>query len=99
MEFLFHKLNFPLYLYKILSKISCTYQSRRKNSKRSLFPHNFIYILFRHHLEKTGDEYDHFLDQNGFEEPQLTNCFNSSDIDAQNPLLGDLIQLPHCHSA
>jgi len=50
-------------------------------------------------LEKTGDEYDHFLDQNGFEEPQLTNCFNSSDIDAQNPLLGDLIQLPHCHSA
>jgi len=79
--------------------MSCTYQSRRKNSERSLFPHNFIYILFRHHLEKIGDEYDHFLDQNGFEEPQLTKYFNSLDIEAQNPLFGNLIQSPHRHSS
>ena len=98
MEFLVHKLNFPLYVYKILTKMSCTYQSHRKNFERSLFPHNFIYILVRHHLEKTWDEYDHFLDQNGFEEPQLPKYFNSLDIEAQNPLLGNLAQSPHRHS-
>jgi len=50
-------------------------------------------------LEKIGDEYDHFLDQNGFEEPQLTKYFNSLDIEAQNPLFGNLIQSPHRHSS
>ncbi len=50
MEFLIHKHNFPIYLYKFQTKMSYKYQSLRKNSERSLFHHNLTYILVRHHL-------------------------------------------------
>jgi hypothetical protein len=59
-------LKMPYYLWKSLTKMERTYQTRIINIETSLFHHGLICILVENHLAKIGDDWATFVTRNGF---------------------------------
>jgi hypothetical protein len=60
----------PFYLLKSLQKMARVYQRRNLNAQSSLFHHDLIQILVISQLSKVGDNWQDFMDRNGFSPPE-----------------------------
>jgi hypothetical protein len=70
MVFLGFGLNMPFYLLKSLQKMAKFYQRKNLNAQSSLFHHGLIRILVISQLSKVGDNWQDFVDRNGFAPPE-----------------------------
>jgi hypothetical protein len=70
MVFLGFDLNIPFYLLKSLQKMAKFYQRQNLNAQSSLFHHGLIWILVIWQLSKVGDNWQDFMDSNGFAPPK-----------------------------
>jgi len=70
MVFLGFGLNMSFYLLKSLQKMARFHQRQNLNTQSNLFHHGLIQILVISQLSKVGDNWQDFMDRNGFSPPK-----------------------------